>query len=763
METRQSNVVKKTLHGDIMFCSKKSFPEGKLPTGKDVIERILHQKNWTKPTTASQIAQELIDQWIWCNVYTLSHKRVTQKIVTLVATFAKLSRYPNNKKGKKIFMDLTSFTNDIEKLFDIFCENPTQRRHLEVEYKLRMTDNDYSFYEDQKGPRAAKCTKVITPLDESDYLFARRHDNPTATQHQSQTDVSPLSSSVLESENESNRSESGSSAFGFEQPCSSNKQNRISYPNLARICDRYQVSDRAGAAIATSVLKDHGIVSSKDSTFVVDKNKLRRERERQRKVIQKEEQQTIHLINGFYIDGRKDATLMTKEINGRYHRHVELEEHYVIVGEPGEFYLSHVAPTSGSGSAIAQSVFNFLKDSLLYDKLAIIGSDGTASMTGAKKGAIRCLEELLQRPLQWAICLLHCNELPLRHIFKTLDGTTKSPSSFSGPIGKELSGSVTEWDVVKFKPIPNSDFPVLPPLLLDSLSTDQFYAYNICWEIIQGNNETDIQFLEIGELCHSRWLTLGCRLLRKYISEKKPSKNLKILAEYCIQVYFPSWFEIKHLCSISDGAKNFFNLIQRHLVFPYPNVLDIAKLTLQRNAFFSHPENIMLSMLGDSNLEIRKLAINNIKVLRSEKRVARPMVEDYLAQPDDEEDDCVKDIQQTIEAEPLTSANVRQFLVPKLDFNAKSYYQLVPLDQLRMCEPPAIRDLTDQQLDNILEQPLRLSQPCHNQAVERHVKLVTEASSTVVGYHRRDGLIRQKVRSHKLMPAFDNKKQFPLE
>ena len=55
-----------------------------------------------------------------------------------------------------------------------FCDSPTQRRHLEKEHKLRMADEDYSFYNDQKGPRIAKCLDVQLPLTSSDKQFIRR-------------------------------------------------------------------------------------------------------------------------------------------------------------------------------------------------------------------------------------------------------------------------------------------------------------------------------------------------------------------------------------------------------------------------------------------------------------------------------------------------------------------------------------------------------------------------------------------------------------
>ena len=87
------------------------------------------------------------------------------------------------------------------------------------------------------------------------------------------------------------------------------------------------------------------------------------------------------------------------------------------------------------------------EDTELEESLALVGSDSTASMIGWKNGAIRCMEEILGRPLQWVICLLHLNKLPLRQVFVTLDGTTKSPDAFSGPIGSELGGRPSEWEV----------------------------------------------------------------------------------------------------------------------------------------------------------------------------------------------------------------------------------------------------------------------------------------------------------------------------
>lgn len=88
---------------------------------------------------------------------------------------------------------------------------------------------------------------------------------------------------------------------------------------------------------------------------------------------------------------------------------------------------------------------------------------------------------------------------------------------------------------------------------------------------------------------------------------------------------------------------------------------------------------------------------------------------------------------------------------------------MVNMNSADIQEPPAIKILTDADIEKIRSNPLILDHPCHNQAVERHMKLITESSAQVAGFKRRDGLIRQKIKSRKLMKKFETKKQFVSE
>ena len=60
------------------------------------------------------------------------------------------------------------------------------------------------------------------------------------------------------------------------------KQNRMDLENLARSYDRFNISNRAGAAIASAALKDAGIITDDYCTYAIDKNNRKQQREKYR-------------------------------------------------------------------------------------------------------------------------------------------------------------------------------------------------------------------------------------------------------------------------------------------------------------------------------------------------------------------------------------------------------------------------------------------------------------------------------------------------
>ena len=106
----------------------------------------------------------------------------------------------------------------------------------------------------------------------------------------------------------------------------------------------------------------------------------------------------------------------------------------------------------------------------------------------------------------------------------------------------------------------------------------------------------------------------------------------------------------------------------------------------------------------------------------------------------------------------IETKSVRKFVIPPINSNALCYQELVNV--ALSDEPPVTKNLSENELHNVRNQPFIFKQPSHKQVVERHIKLVSEASSKVIGFQKRDGLIRQKIKLRKLFNHFNTKKHY---
>ena len=85
--------------------------------------------------------------------------------------------------------------------------------------------------------------------------------------------------------------------------------------NLAKECDRWGVSNRAGAAIANAALIDAGFITAEDQTNVIDKSKLMRALQDYRKERHTEDINALEEKQGhaYYFDGKKTMSLCVEE------------------------------------------------------------------------------------------------------------------------------------------------------------------------------------------------------------------------------------------------------------------------------------------------------------------------------------------------------------------------------------------------------------------------------------------------------------------
>src|SRR6266516_3714166 len=101
-------------------------------------------------------------------------------------------------------------------------------------------------------------------------------------------------------------------------------------------------------------------------------------------------------------------------------------------------------------------------------------------------------------------------------------------------------------------------------------------------------------------------------------------------------------------------------------------------------------------------------------------------------------------------------ANVSEkCVISTLNFDAKNYTDLIDWQNTDVTELPLLEDISVDELEMLVasgETPVTdfPRYPCHTQAVERTVKLVTEASTSVCGEKAKDGFIRVRLEPRKL-------------
>ena len=117
-------------------------------------------------------------------------------------------------------------------------------------------------------------------------------------------------------------------------------------------------------------------------------------------------------------------------------------------------------------------------------------------------------------------------------------------------------------------------------------------------------------------------------------------------------------------------------------------------------------------MLADSDHNVLLFAVNKILSIR----------------------ECEKNLDNVGHDEEV---DVRKFIIPKINTNTKTYYSLSSLSLKDMHAPPALEHLLNKEIEAFQQHKLSLEHPCHNQAVERHIKLVSEASAAVAGFKNR--------------------------
>ena len=412
------------------------------------------------------------------------------------------------------------------------------------------------------------------------------------------------------------------------------------------------------------------------------------------------------------------------------------EEHVAVSVEPSGKYLTHFVPEEPihpekPALKVAQALHGILEENGSVDALQVLQGDSTNSNTGWRGGTHAHLEKLLDRKLFWAICNLHTNELPLRHLIEIIDGPTCSDKGFMGPVCSLLS-KVNEMEYnPNFKKLPGGeDLISIPQKVLDKMSTDQKVCYKLVEALKAGHLPPAMQEMLCGPLCHARWLTTAQRIAflwtRKHGLSGSNLKVLEMLVKFCLESYFNLYFDIKVKHMIVDAPYHILTSL-RILKTQPKKVRDAVTFYIRTGAWYSHPECLLLSLLSSNDLSDRKFAVEQILKLRGSNEFG--------------------------------NTSVRPRVTPKLNLSATSLTKLITWKPGQVDEPVFTCSLSKEEITGFIVKPLVPPDfCCHTQSTERCVKLVTEASAAVCGQEARDGYIKATVAHRETMPVFTTKK-----
>ena len=514
-------------------------------------------------------------------------------------------------------------------------------------------------------------------------------------------------------------------------------------PRFAMELIRGDVSSRLGASLANALLLDLQSAHLLNfelpiNTIYLDKNKLNRQKTLV-KDISTETLSQVSAITCIGVDGKVDnETLLFREVevNGekKLKQDRSSEHHLTFTLESGDekgTYLTHRnLPLKGAtGRLMADTTYSVLDEYESVDSIKAVLCDNTSSNTGGENGLVACLEQKIGRKLHVIGCSLHQNELPFRAVFKSLDGATKSPTAFSGPLGKLCGENIQDLPQIEFEAIPGPLEDIEPDIFND-LSMDQKLLHAYTKGIMDGHVEDRYAQSKIGPLNQARWLTLAIRLMAMYTRQhcaEEHRHTLKQLVTFIVQVYSVTWFKVKKDGQFHNQADYLYFSVQQ--IKKQPDAVKATALNnLKYNAFALLPENVLYSMLMSDDLDIRETALKKILLIRKGKSPVKRLKKITQINPD-----------------------------------AGHWSQLIDLDQHGVCEPGMCAHFSDEELQNSLLTGVKLELPIlpsHSQSVERCVKLVSDASHQVYGLEARHRHINATVLSRKVRPTFESKSSY---
>ena len=265
------------------------------------------------------------------------------------------------------------------------------------------------------------------------------------------------------------------------------------------------------------------------------------------------------------------------------------------------------------------------------------------------------------------------------------------------------------------------------------MSTDQNLLYQSCKAIINGSCPPALAKRTIGPVSHARWLTLAVRINFLYMSMPVSSPAVTRMATFVITVYAKLWFKAKFTWRATEASAILFEAMKLAHKLP-ADERSVVCPVLERGFFWGHPEQLLLGCLGSPDEDVRARAVARIIALH-QCPAPKGKVGKRKRGP----------------------SNVRILHLPKPNYQANHFSQMINWEAEIILEPPLLQDYSNDQIKKFENEPFVLLIPSNSQHVERSVQLMASNATKSSDPTIRDGRCKITNDERKRRPNLDCK------
>jgi hypothetical protein len=214
--------------------------------------------------------------------------------------------------------------------------------------------------------------------------------------------------------------------------------------------------------------------------------------------------------------------------------------------------------------------------------------------------------------------------------------------------------------------------------------------------------------------------TLAIFILIYFMTLKNPPANLVKVVKFIIMIYASIWFGLKCNSNCTNAPRIMFKALKLIKSLPL-NDQAIALPISEIGNHWAHMENLLLIMAADPDRSIREKAVSKFLKIR-----AKPF----------------------IQKKPHHGKSLNKIVtiknVPKPLYDAVSYDEMIDMQKEDPFEPPYTRNLSDQEIKQLVDSPLIVPVPHHMQHVERAIRVITEHVKYVASSQKREGTFKDR-------------------